>query len=195
MTVETITNGIEDLDPNFPAGTDPVSEGDNHARNTKLALGLSFPNSSGAWNTTSEIQANGFNAKTFRVRNVGTPTDVTDAVRKGDTDALEARIQNLENQSALFQSFGNINGQDGTIFGGTGDFSVVRNSEGVYTITFSEAASSLYTQSMSASSLGLFNVSAEFYVIPTSVTTWQVSCYAANGQLTDNNISFIRVAN
>ena len=96
MTVETINNGIEDLDNTLPSGTDPKSEGDNHLRNTKLALGLSFPNTSGPWNTTSEISAGGFNANLSRVRNVGTPTDQFDAVRKGDNDATNTRIDDAE---------------------------------------------------------------------------------------------------
>lgn len=48
MTVEAITSGaastISDLDSSLPAGSDFKSEGDNHIRNTKKALQLTFPN-------------------------------------------------------------------------------------------------------------------------------------------------------
>jgi|GEM_PF-6641534 len=48
MTIETITSGaastISDLDPTLPAASDPKSEGDNHIRQTKKALQLTFVN-------------------------------------------------------------------------------------------------------------------------------------------------------
>lgn len=195
MTVETITNGIEDLDPNFPAGTDPVSEGDNHVRNTKTALGLSFPNTNGPWNTTSEIRANGFDAKTIKIRNVGAPTVNTDAARKGETDALEARIQLLEAQNARFQSFGIYDGVNEVIIGGTGDWTVTKEAVGVYRFVFNETAGGLYSQSVVANNYGVFNAGADaFYGAPVNANTWQIASYASNGQLTDTFFTFIRVA-
>lgn len=47
MTIEQITSGaastISDLDPTLPAAGDPKSEGDNHLRNTKKSIQLTFP--------------------------------------------------------------------------------------------------------------------------------------------------------
>ena len=39
-----VVNVIEDLDPNWPLGDDPVSQGDDHIRNIKKAVQGSFPN-------------------------------------------------------------------------------------------------------------------------------------------------------
>ena len=202
MTVETITNGIEDLDPNFPAGTDPVSEGDNHVRNLKTALGLSFPNTSGAWNTTSEIRASGFDAKTVKIRNVGTPVDATDAARKGETDALDARVGALEAQGVQYRSFGTWDSgadqQFPNIAGGTGDFTVERTDTGTYNITFTETASGQWDQSLSVQTLGLgsFSLARDIDVFPFDANTFIVTVYNSNnGQTIDANLTFIRLAN
>jgi hypothetical protein len=218
MPLESITTGIEDLNPSWPTGVDPISQGDDHVRNTKQALQLSFPNTSGAWNVTQEITTQGINVTDNRVRNVGAPTDIDDATRLGDLQAVEssleagylagdaalqtqiddtdARVTYLESQVGKFQSFGNIDGVNEILLGGSGDWSFIRNSTGVYTVTFTEAAASLYSQALIATQVGVFNAGADaFYVIPTSETVWQISCYSTNGQLTDTNFSFIRTAN
>ena len=202
MTVETITNGIEDLDPNFPAGTDPVSEGDNHVRNIKTALDLSFPNTSGAWNTTSEIRASGYDAKDVKIRNVGTPTVATDAARKGETDALSARVDALEAQGVQYRSFGTWDSgadqQFPNIAGGTGDFTVERTAVGTYNITFDEVASGQWDQSLSVQTLGVapFSLNRSIDVYPFDAATFIVTVYnAGNGNEVDANLTFIRLAN
>ena len=202
MTVETITNGIEDLDPNFPAGTDPVSEGDNHVRNIKTALDLSFPNTSGAWNTTSEVRASGFDAKTVKIRNVGTPTESTDAARKGETDALSSRIAALEAQSVQYRSFGSWDSgadqQFPNIAGGSGDFTVERVGLGQYVITFDEAAAGQWEQSITVMTIGIppFSLQRDIDVFPASATQCNIYVYNSNnGQAIDANLTFIRLAN
>jgi hypothetical protein len=236
MPLESITTGIENLNPSWPTGVDPISQGDDHVRNTKQALQLSFPNTSGAWNIAQEVKTVGLDASDGRVRNLGAPTDIDDATRLGDLQAVESsldaqiiagdnavrsefaagdanlqsqinahdtrissntdRIVSLEAQTGKFQSFGNIDGINVVLLGGSGDWSFVRDSTGVYTVTFNEAATSLYSQSIVATQVGVFNAGADaFYVIPTTVTTWQISCYSANGQLVNTNFSFIRTAN
>ena len=187
-------------------------------RNTKQAVQLSFPNTSGAWNIAQEVKTVGIDVSDGRVRNVGAPTDIDDATRLGDLQAVENsldaqivagdaalqvqiddnvdRIDALEEQAAQFQSFGNYDGINDVLLGGSGDFSVVRDSTGVYTFTFTEAAASLYAQSLVANNVGVFNSGADvFYVIPTSTTTWQVTSYSANGQFINTSFSFMRVAN
>lgn len=207
MPLESVTTGIEDLNPAWPTGVDPISQGDDHVRNTKQALQLSFPNTSGAWNIAQEVKTVGIDVSDGRVRNVGAPSDIDDATRLGDLQAVEGalqvqiddnveRIDALEEQAARFQSFGNYDGINDVLLGGSGDFSVVRDSTGVYTFTFTEAAASLYAQSLVANNVGVFNQGADvFYVIPTTTTAWQVTCYSANGQLINTNFSFMRVAN
>lgn len=195
MPLESITSGIEDLNPSWPTGVDPISQGDDHDRLTKDAIQRSFPNTQGAWNVNQEVAVTGLDSKGGRIRNVGTPSELTDAVRKGDTDALEARIAQLESENATFQSFGIYDGVNGAILGGSGDWSVVKNSTGVYTFTFNETASSQFTQSLVANNYGIFNAGADaFYVIATAANTWQITCYSTNGQFTDTNFSFVRVA-
>lgn len=51
MSVEVVTY-INTLDASFPAATDPRSEGDDHIRNLKSALKVTFPNVSGAVNVS-----------------------------------------------------------------------------------------------------------------------------------------------
>lgn len=155
MTVETINNGIEDLDDTLPAGTDPKSEGDNHMRNIKLALGLSFPGSDGAWNTNQIIRGLGYDAKAAPIIDVGAPVNPTDAARKGDVDAVSAividnteRIDDIEEQVGRFQSFGHYDGINDVLEGGSGDFSINKVATGEYEITFSEAATSQYSQAL-----------------------------------------------
>ena len=195
MPLESITSGIEDLNASWPTGVDPISQGDDHDRLTKQAIQLSFPNTQGAWNVLQQIAMQGADMGGFRVQNVATPVDDTDAVRKGDTDALLARIVALESQAATFQSFGVYDGVNEVILGGSGDFSVVKESTGVYTFTFNEFAASLNSQALVANNYGLFNAGADaFYVIATSVNTWQITCYSSNGNFTDTNFSFIRQA-
>ncbi len=92
MPLEGTITGIQDLNPAWPTGVDPVSEGDNHVRNTKDAVQKSFPGMTGAWTTSSAISCNGVNVNSGQVTNLGTPVNPTDAARKGDVDALNTKI-------------------------------------------------------------------------------------------------------
>ena len=209
MPVE-IVNGIQDLNPAWPTATDPVSEGDDHSRAIKSAIQQSFPNMTGAWVTTSQIKANGFDATDTAIVNVGTPVNATDAARKGEIDALQAqvdgndadiaelqandvvqdatladhetRIGNLEAQSALYTSFGYID-TDGGIMGGSGDFTVSRTAQGEYNITFNEAAGAQFNQTLQANTVGVppWSLSRTIDVAALSSTVWGVYCYEAEG--------------
>lgn len=53
MTVEAVTY-INDLEPANPKGGDSIAQGDNHIRNTKLALRNTFPNIDGEVSATDE---------------------------------------------------------------------------------------------------------------------------------------------
>ena len=100
----------------------------------------------GAWVTTSQIKANGFDATDTPIVNVGAPSNATDAARKGDVDAVQAqvdsndtdiaalqandnvqdltlddhndRLNDLESAASKFTSYGYIN-SDGSVTGGT----------------------------------------------------------------------------
>lgn len=203
MPVETPT-GIQDLNPSWPTAVDPISEGDDHDRLTKLAIQQSFPGMTGPWVTTNQIKANGFDANANRVINVGTPVDATDAARKGETDALDNRVGALEAQAATFQSFGSVE-SNGTISGGSGDFTVAKTGTGSYRMTFTEAASATNNQSMVCAVRG-----NPPFAGPFGVNVWAVSTtiydafffYAydpggapVEGDLVDLNFTFQRVAN
>ena len=53
---------IEDLDPNWPLGTDPKSQGDDHIRLIKKTIQGSFPNTSGVVNLGAQIATQIFTA-------------------------------------------------------------------------------------------------------------------------------------
>ncbi len=92
MPLETTITGIQDLNAAWPTGVDPVSEGDNHVRNTKDAVQKSFPGMTGAWTTSSVISCTGVNVNNGQVTNLAPPVNPTDAARKGDVDALNTKI-------------------------------------------------------------------------------------------------------
>ena len=92
MPLESNITGIQDLNPAWPTGVDPVSEGDNHVRNTKDAVQKSFPGMTAAWTTSSAIVCAGVDVSGGLVTNLGVPVAATDAARKGDVDALNTLI-------------------------------------------------------------------------------------------------------
>ena len=98
MPLETVTNGIQDLNPSWPSGTDPKSQGDDHMRNTKKAVQLTFPNSTAPWQTTNKITGGGYDASGVKIEHVGVGVEATDAARKGDVDAIQDIVdaQNAE---------------------------------------------------------------------------------------------------
>ena len=219
MPLESVTNGIQDLNPSWPTGTDPKSQGDDHIRNTKNAVQLTFPNSTAPWQTTNKITCGGLDATTVKIENVGTPTQATDAARKGDLDAIEAslladiaaldlkyegitdgldtRVDALEAQSARFQSFANIDGSDGSITDGSGDLTCTRNGIGDYTLTFTEAAASLWKQNVVANILSFPPFAGQFYIQgwAQSTTQWSIYTFQSNGQPIDTFFGIQRVAN
>lgn len=207
MPLESVTNGIQDLNPSWPTGTDPKSQGDDHIRNTKQAVQLTFPNTTAPWQTTNKITCGGLDATTVKIENVGTPTEDTDAARKGDLDAIEAslladiaaldnRVDALEAQAARFQSFANIQ-PDGTITDSSGDVSCVRNSLGNYTLTFTEAAASLWKQSVMSSVLAFPPFAGQIYIQGWAISTteWGIYTFGSNGQEQDLYFAIQRVAN
>jgi hypothetical protein len=149
----------------------------------------------GAWLTSDSIQANGFDANDNRIVRVATPVDPTDAVRKGDTDALDNRLAILEAQLTQYQSFGNID-LDGSIQGGSGDFTCVRQAAGHYVLTFTEAASGLYSQAVTSNVQGFppFTDDKECNVNYISTTVVEVYTVSGNNQLQDAWFTFIRMA-
>ncbi|MGO4173563.1 hypothetical protein [Bosea sp. TAF32] len=64
MAVETFTY-INSLDPNLPASSDGLVEGDNHIRGLKLATKQSFPNVTGAVTSTHTQLSNPILATTI----------------------------------------------------------------------------------------------------------------------------------
>jgi hypothetical protein len=195
MPLESGVTGIQGLNPAWPTGTDPKSQGDDHLRTIKAAIQASFPGMTGAWITGQIIKGLGYDATSARIINVGTATAATDAVTKAVTDALATRVTAIESQTGKFQSFGIIN-SNGTIRGGTGDFSVTKTGTGVYQINFTEAATLLDRQSVQVEVIGTapFVGEVAINVNNDSVTRWTVYSFGSAGTAADLNFTFIRTA-
>ena len=54
MGLETVTNGIEDLNAAWPLGIEPKSQGDDHLRKIKTAVQLTLPDASGPYNNVAD---------------------------------------------------------------------------------------------------------------------------------------------
>jgi hypothetical protein len=130
MPVET-GDEIQDLNPDWPAGTEPKSQGDDHLRKIKQCLKNSFPNMNGAWSTTSPIKAGQATLSTELVR-----LDQVPKTALGWIDAAGAPVS------------GNTN------------WSSARLSQGVYQITFNDSAGALYNQVMNANAFSGVAVNA-----------------------------------
>lgn len=174
MPVEVITGGIQNLNPAWPLGTDQQSEGDNHIRLIKDAIQKTFPNSPAPWTAAQEIAGIGYNANSGRVQNVGAPTEADDAARKADLDGLAANFG--------ARSRGKVNA-GGTLLQGVNIQSVVRQSAGVYLVTFAVAAASIDQQviqaSVASSANGFIRISGE------TTTACTVNTAAENGAAAD----------
>lgn len=196
MPVETNVNGIQDLNPDYPLAIDPKSQGDDHIRLTKQAIQDSFPGMTDPWLTTEKVQAAGFDATAERITSVGAATDPTDAITKAVSDAIDARVSLLEAQAAKYSSFGSVN-INGTIRGGSGDWSVIRTSVGVYRITFNEPATSTWSQALIVDVIGTapFVGEVAWNSNADSVTQCTVYTFTSNGNAADLNFMFIRDAN
>lgn len=106
---------IEELNPSWPLGTDPKSQGDDHIRGTKLAITNSLPNMTGPWATTDPITA-------------GDAVDPTHLVTKQQLDAT-------------MTSWGVVGaGGSSAATPGSGDFTSARIGAGHFRLTFNKAA-------------------------------------------------------
>jgi hypothetical protein len=195
MPLESGVTGIQGLNPAWPTGTDPKSQGDDHLRTIKAAIQASFPGMTGAWITGQIIKALGYDATNARIINVGTATAATDAVTKAVTDALAARVTAIESQTGKFQSFGIINA-NGTIRGGSGDYTVNKTGAGVYQMNFNESATSLNSQSLQVSVVGVppFAGDAPINVNVDLVNRWTIYTFNSSNVAADINFTFIRTA-
>ena len=106
MPLEDNVTGIQDLNPSWPTGVDPVSEGDNHVRLCKSGIQQSFPGMTAAWTTTQKINCVALDAGGGVISSLGVPLDDTDAARKGDVDALNTLID--DNAAAIATNAANI---------------------------------------------------------------------------------------
>lgn len=125
MPLET-GNQVQDLNPAWPLGVDQISQGDNHVRLVKSCIQGSFPEMTDAWTTTAQITAGGYDATFNPIVNVPEPTSDDHAANKKYVDDQIDTV-----------SWGAI-GSDGTSGNtpGTGDWTAVRLSTGLYRITF-----------------------------------------------------------
>ena len=106
MTVENVTY-ISDLEPANPKGGDSIAQGDNHIRNTKLALRNTFPNIDG------EVKASDEELNYLQ----GLDRPISDIIQEGeDADsALEARVTKNEQDIALKADKSYVDAQDGAL--------------------------------------------------------------------------------
>jgi hypothetical protein len=92
------------------------------------------------------------------------------------------------------QSFGVVNGTNGSILGGSGDFSVVRAQLGVYTVTLNNAAPSQYEQSLTANAQSVFFPMTAQTTVDSSTQWTVVTARTDTGATEDaNQWNFIRV--
>lgn len=125
MPLESGTE-IQDLNPAWPLGVDQLSQGDNHIRLVKSCIQGSFPEMTDAWTTGAQITAGGFDATFNPIVNLPAPVADADAVNKKYVDDL--------NDAVSWGAIGETGSSGNTP--GTGDWTAVRVSEGLYRITF-----------------------------------------------------------
>ena len=162
MPLESATY-IEQLVDTNPAGTDQVSQGDDHIRLIKSCIQDSFPNTNGVWNTTSPITA-------------GPAT-------------LGGQLMQLQQQRKIASGVINSNGAR---LGGTGDYSVVKGGTGVYTINFTDAAPGQYEQALTATASNLGATACNTLInSPTQIQV--ITTATVGGAAVDAIVSFNRV--
>jgi hypothetical protein len=185
MPLESVSF-IEDFNDNWPTGTDPKNEGDNHIRNVKKGILDSFPNTSGPWNTTSQISMGGATMQGQTVEAVGDPVNDTDAVNQ----------QTMIARTPGFISWGAV-GSGGTNTNSTGsaDWTVTRLALGHYRLTFNRPVSGGGT--LNAGFVGTPIASADDWkltaVSQVNSVDVDVHMWAGNGNAADGNFSFIRM--
>jgi hypothetical protein len=59
--------GVEDININTPAGTDPISQGDDELRQLKTDITESFTNMDGAWTTSSAASFGGISGTNLKI--------------------------------------------------------------------------------------------------------------------------------
>lgn len=164
MPIESATE-IQELNPSWPTGVDPISEGDDHVRLVKTSIQGSFPGMTGPWKTDQEI-----------------------ICAPGTSGEAVATIGQLKNPSSGWIE------DDGTILGSTGDFTVASLGQGYYEITFNEAALTQYGQAFTANAVGLqgFSNGATCTIAAISETKCSVQIVVGFNTYQDQQFSFIR---
>lgn len=118
MTVENVTY-ISDLEPANPKGGDSIAQGDNHIRNTKLALRNTFPNIDGEVVTSDEelnlIQ--GLDRPITEIIQDGTDADDALAARvtKNEADIAGHGSRISKNESDIARIDANLSASSGSI--------------------------------------------------------------------------------
>lgn len=187
MPLETGVTGIEDLNPSWPTGTDPKSEGDDHLRNIKAAVQGSFPNMVGPNEVSGQFAADGFDANDGKIVNVANGTEQTDGVNKSQVDRVTS-------------SWGVV-GKDGnnTATPGTYDWASARLGLGWYRIQFGEAVvgnfeNQAMTVSINQQDSGTHNRSINIQIIDATHIDVHVYNTVLNAKV-DDDFAFIRYAN
>ena len=160
---------IEDFNTSPPGGPlagDPKSEGDDHIRSIKDAINASFPNTSGAWTTTDPIT-------------IGSGTNPDHAAQLQDIPAPQPTLLDQV-------SYGRVETEsNGTVtkISGTNDWTIARTSQGVYRITFTDAATTSDDQVMLVSQL-IFSTPTEGFfsaIDPRIISATQIDIYSSLG--------------
>ena len=196
MGLESNVDQIQELNPSWPTGGDPKSQGDDHLRNIKAAIQGSFPGMSAPWFTTSQIRGGGFDAGNARIQNVGIATANTDATTKAVADAISARVTTIETNVPDTFTMATIN-SNGAIAGQTGGaVSVTRTAVGKYTLTFTKVALGTYQQGLSATAVGAAPLAGgnSIMVNPVSATQWTVETFGATDAAQDLGFTITRHA-
>lgn len=141
MPLESNVDGIEDLNPAWPTGTDPKSEGDDHIRNVKAAVQGSWPDMLGGNDVGARVKALGFDAAGETIQNVADPENGTDGISR---DYFLDRSIRVDNGARM--SWGAIDGDGSTDNAGSEDWSVSKVGTGVYDVTFTYGAPSALGQ-------------------------------------------------
>ena len=167
MPLESGVSEIPDLNPAWPTGTDPKSEGDDHLRNIKTAVQGSFPNLAGP-------------------NDIGAPLAVGASLAPGDAAQVGQLFSNIADGGTVASNGAKINE-----FGA--GFSVSRVGVGNYRITFTRAALAAEQQIIVAiGEWALSGVTAS-YSSPTT-TTIDVLLENNSGNAQDFDFKFLRYA-
>lgn len=172
---------IEDFNTAWPLPGDPKSQGDDHLRSIKSAVNASFPNTTGAWSTSSPITA-------------GQGTLDTQVALRGDIPGPQPT---LLQQVSYGYITNDASGTNLTIESGSGDFQVLRLSEGYIRVTFDEPASTTESQIMLCQAVAASIPSEGFYgaVDPAYSTESRFNVYTTllGAEIDNARWSFLRI--